>query len=97
MKVKDAAMQAFPFIEPADDPAIKAYHPGMTLRDQFAIAALPAVIAHWAECIIEDQRNEDGDMITGLLLSENQEGAPLGIAFDAYAIADAMIKARKAK
>ena len=95
MKVKDATMQAYPFIEPAPDDAIKAYHPGMTMRDEFAKAALPAVIAHWAECIIEDQRSEDGNTITGLTLSGNEGGAPLGIAHDAYAIADAMLKARK--
>ncbi len=46
MKVKDAAMQAFPFIEPADDPAIKAYHPGMTMRDYFAMAAMQGAISH---------------------------------------------------
>lgn len=44
MKVKDAAMQAFPFIEPAADDAVKAYHPGMTMRDQFAMVAMHALI-----------------------------------------------------
>lgn len=43
MKVKDAAMQAFPFIEPADDPAIKAYHPGISLRDYFAAKAMQGI------------------------------------------------------
>lgn len=40
MKVKDAAMQAFPFIEPTGDDVIKAYHPGLTLRDYFAAKAM---------------------------------------------------------
>lgn len=44
MKVKDAAMQAFPFIEPTRDDAVKAYHPGMTLRDMFAMVAMHALI-----------------------------------------------------
>jgi hypothetical protein len=43
MKVKNA--QAFPFIEPWDDENIKAYHPGMTMRDEFAKAALLGIIA----------------------------------------------------
>lgn len=95
MKVKDAAMQAYPFIEPEPDENIKAYHPGMTLRDYIAIAALPAIIAHWAECVMEDQRSEGDITITGLTLTGNEEGSPLGIANDAYTIADAMLKARK--
>jgi len=40
MKVKDAHMQAFPFIEPQENDNIKAYHPGMTMRDEFAKAAM---------------------------------------------------------
>jgi len=40
MKVKDAHMQAFPFIEPEQDDNIKAYHPGMTMRDYFAAKAM---------------------------------------------------------
>ena len=45
MKVKDAAIQAFPFIEPNADDAIKAYHPGITLRDYFAAKAMQGEIA----------------------------------------------------
>lgn len=44
MKVKDAHMQAFPFIEPHEDENIKAYHPGMTMRDEFAKAAMQVLI-----------------------------------------------------
>lgn len=68
---------------------------GMTLRDYIAIAALPAIIAHWAECVMEDQRSEGDITITGLTLTGNEEGSPMGIANDAYTIADAMLKARK--
>lgn len=69
---------------------------GMTLRDYIATAVLPAVLAHWAECVIDDQRSQGESMITGLSLAGNEGGAPTGIANDAYAIADAMLKARKA-
>lgn len=44
MKIKDAYMQAFPFIEPQEDENIKAYHPGMTMRDEFAKVALLGII-----------------------------------------------------
>jgi hypothetical protein len=40
MKVKNSTMQAFPFIEPHEDDNIKAYHPGMTMRDEFAKTAM---------------------------------------------------------
>lgn len=45
MKVKDAAMQAYPFIEPEPNETIKAYHSGMTMRDEFAKAAMQAELA----------------------------------------------------
>ena len=45
MKVKDAAMQAFPFIEPTRDDAVKAYYPGMTLRDYFAAKAMQGLLS----------------------------------------------------
>lgn len=40
MKVKNSTMQAFPFIEPHEDDNIKAYHPGISLRDYFAAKAM---------------------------------------------------------
>ena len=74
-------MQAFPFIEPEKDDNIKAYHSGMTIRDEFAKAAMQSLI------------------LDGFYQSE---GAHKGwtefgneVADDAYALADAMMKARK--
>ena len=45
MKVKDAAMQAFPFIEPTADDAVKTYHSGISLRDYFAAKAMQGILA----------------------------------------------------
>jgi len=45
MKVKNSTMQAFPFIEPEEDDNIKAYHPGMTMRDEFAKAAMQGILS----------------------------------------------------
>lgn len=42
MKVKNSTMQAFPFIEPQENENIKAYHPGMTMLDEFAKAVMQA-------------------------------------------------------
>jgi hypothetical protein len=50
MKVKNSTMQAFPFIEPHEDDNIKAYHPGLSLRDYFAAKSLQAIRnADWHE------------------------------------------------
>ena len=40
MKVKEAHMQAFPFIEPHSNDYIHVYHTGMELRDHFAAMAM---------------------------------------------------------
>jgi hypothetical protein len=84
MKVKDAHMQAFPFIEPQEDDNIKAYHPGMTMRDEFAKAAMQALLPIWRS-YLEDQLN----------IIDNEGGTPTMISEEAYAMADAMMKARK--
>ena len=84
MKVKNSSMQAFPFIEPNDDDAIKAYHPGMTMRDEFAKAAMLAMLTHY-----EPSTSFDEDEV------KNPEGMPSLIAKDAYIMADAMMEARK--
>lgn len=52
MKVKDAAIQAYPFIEPQPDENIKAYHPGMELRDYFAAMAMQADMSTYSEDLI---------------------------------------------
>ncbi len=39
-------MQVFPFIEPVDDVAIKAYHPGLSLRTHIAIEAMKAMLSN---------------------------------------------------
>jgi hypothetical protein len=44
MKVKNA--QAFPFIEPANDEAVKAYHPGLSLRTYIAIEVTKALLSN---------------------------------------------------
>lgn len=56
---------------------------GMTLRDHFAIEALPAI---YAQAMVEAS---DG---SGLFSSP---GWRVGLAMDAYMMADAMLQARK--
>ena len=90
MKVKDH-MQAFPFIEPQKDDNIKAYHPGMTMRDEFAKAAMQALIAETGMAL----RHFEGVNSHGLVISGNEGGTPTMIAEDSYAMAEAMMKARK--
>jgi hypothetical protein len=51
-KVKEAHMQAFPFIEPEKDDNIKAYHSGMTLNDYFATKAMQADMSTYSEDLI---------------------------------------------
>jgi hypothetical protein len=80
MKVKDH-MQAFPFIEPSDDDAVKAYHPGMTMRDEFAKAAMQGM------CSNPDDGHENYDLDYNDYVQE--------ISRCAYVMADAMMKARK--
>jgi hypothetical protein len=91
MKVKNAHMQAFPFIEPYEDDNIKAYHPGMTMRDEFAKAAMQALIAETGMAL----RHFEGVNFNGLNIVDNEGGTPTAIAEESYAMADAMMKARK--
>ncbi len=79
-------MQAFPFIEPADDPAIKAYHPGISLRDYFAAEAMRVVFTKLIDALQGDDIVPDEKIIQAKTLA----------AGSCYAIADAMLKARKA-
>ena len=55
---------------------------GMTLRDYFAAKAMPACYAEY--CAYANVRGYDEDW-------------KMGVALDAYAMADAMIKAREVK
>ena len=54
MKVKED-MQAFPFIEPANDEAVKAYHPGLSLRTYTAIEVMKALLSN-PECALDPIR-----------------------------------------
>lgn len=81
MKVKDAHMQAYPFIEPEPDENIKVYHPGITLRDYFAAKAMQAFISTYPCQAIDRQ---DGGIPTDAV----------AISEDAYEMADAMMKER---
>ena len=72
---------------PADPHAVA----GMALRDYFAAKAIPALIENFAQCL--DSNGEGFD----LSLVGNEGGTPDAIAEDAYAIADAMLRARAAK
>lgn len=85
MKVKDAHMQAFPFIEPEKDDNIKAYHPGMTMRDEFAKAAMQSLIA--------GSFTDIGQVYIDATRCANQNIEDL-ITVTAYRYADAMMKAR---
>lgn len=86
MKVKNAHMQAFPFIEPADNDAIKAYHPGMTMRDEFAKAAMPLAM---------EQYRLDINSVREPIPSWKKDACLSHVAADAYELADAMMEARK--
>ena len=82
MKVKDAYMQAFPFIQPIDnDDAVKAYHPGITLRDYFAAKAMAVILA---------SQYEDG-IYVGDLDNDSEDVC----AISAYKMADAMLSERE--
>ena len=81
MKVKNSTMQAFPFIEPHEDDNIKAYHPGMTIRDEFAKAAMQSLIL--------DNFYQELGRETGWAEFSKE------LCVEAYIMADAMMKARK--
>lgn len=84
---------AFPVVGPG---GLDSY--GMTLRDYFAAAALPSVISLWESAYIRD-----GEVGIPLTDHDEKEGIPSYsptteatlIAIDAYAVADAMLEARK--
>ena len=71
---------AFPHI----DSGCGRFEPGMTLRDYFAAKALPSVY---------DSAIVDASQGSGLFSDPDWR---IGLALDAYAMADAMLKAREA-
>lgn len=66
-----------------DEPAPTELHTGASLRDHFAGRVLPAI---YAAALAEATQG------SGLFSDENWR---VGIALDAYAMADAMLEARK--
>ena len=67
---------------PNDAAALRKEQEGMTLRDYFAAKALPAAYADYCE----SARKIGFD-----------EGWKMGVALDAYDMADAMLKAKEQK
>ena len=70
--------QAFPCLERGGN-GLDLTDGGMTLRDYFAAKAIPSFYKDYAECARNTGWEEDWQM---------------GIALDAYKLADAMLKAR---
>jgi hypothetical protein len=68
MKVKNSTMQAFPFIEPQENENIRAYHPGMTMRDEFAKAAMQGLLSNRnAEAAIDEFAAKSYQMADAML------------------------------
>ena len=76
--MNDTGGPAFPF--PSDADAGEPGELGMTLRDYFAAKAMQAVLLKWPPILTEDQ---------DAIRRDTEE-----IARGAYAMADAMLKAR---
>jgi hypothetical protein len=84
MKVKDAYMQAFPFIEPIDnDDAVKAFHPGMTLRDFLAAHSIKTAVYMVNHDFEKDEQEFYWNQIEREIVAER-----------AYELADELMKAR---
>ena len=64
---------------------------GMTLRDYFAAKAMQALISEWGRVM----HNMDGASFSGLNIIDNVGGTPTAISEEAYAMANAMLEARK--
>ena len=76
---------AFPQAEVDRDGVTITHHPGMTLRDYFAAKAMQSIYA----------ANVDWEP-TGTPMDEESLQVLADVAKDAYALADAMLKAREA-
>jgi hypothetical protein len=64
---------------------------GMTLRDYFAAKAMQSLIAETGRVL----QHCEGVDFRGLVILDNEGGTPTAIAEDCYAMADAMMEARK--
>lgn len=74
-----------------NDPTTYTEGRGMTLRDYFAAKAMTALITEWGRAI----HHMEGRDFSGLSIIDNEGGTPTAIAEEAYAMADAMLGARK--
>lgn len=73
------------------DPTTYTKAKGMTLRDYFAAKALTALISEWGRVM----QHMEGKDFSGLSIIDNDGGTPTAITEEAYAMADAMLEARK--
>ena len=64
---------------------------GMTLRDYFAGKAMQSLIIETGRTL----QHCEGINFGGLVIANNEGGTPTDIAVDSYAMADAMLDARK--
>lgn len=78
---------AYPFVCDVHKEIEPEAHPGMSLRDEFAIAALPAVITGMNKLYPND--------LLDLLGKLSASNAHEGIAISSYKIADAMLAERE--
>jgi hypothetical protein len=64
---------------------------GMTLRDYFAAKAMQSLIVETGRVL----QHCEGVDFSGLAILDNEGGTPTAIAEESYALADAMMEARK--
>jgi len=84
----DTGGPAFPCHPGIENPL----YDGMTLRDYFASKAMQSLIAETGRVL----QHSEGVNFHGLVIANNDGGTPTIIAEESYAMADAMLKARKA-
>lgn len=74
---------------PIKGPVMTSDEQGMTLRDYFAAKAMDRLLELWHRDLSKDGQE--------LRIIDNDGGSPVAIAEEAYAMADAMLRAREAK
>jgi hypothetical protein len=67
---------------------------GLSVRDYFAAKAMQTILELWHRDLAEMAKAHDEEY-PGLSLVGNEFGTPDGIAQDAYAMADAMLRERR--